>query len=194
MSNSKFWEQLTEPLHPRNSWFQKIENSLFNNLKDKIRPWMRGEYTSEEICKMIANDTGFDYKTIFQDFIISCQKMKLSSPRLLKIIEKMKHQGKKCVVATDNMDSFRRWTIPALNLEKYFDDFLISWELKCLKEDFENGQSKFFADYLKRQSLGFEDCVLLDDDPDESGIFSRLKMDYIQISSPSDLVKKLEEI
>ena len=194
LSNSKFWEQLADPLHPRSSWFQKLEYSLFNNLKDKIRPWMRGKYTSEQICKMVAEDTGFNYETILQDFIIGCQKMRLSSPRLLEVVEKIRHKGSECIIATDNMDSFRRWTIPALNLEKYFDDFLISWELKCLKGDLENGQSKFFANYFKHQSLAFEDCVLLDDDLDESGIYARLGIDYVQISSPSDLVKKLEEI
>lgn len=194
LTNSRFWEQLADSLHPRNSWFQKIEDSLFNNLREKIRPWMRGKYTSEQICKMVAEDTGLDYETILEDFVVSCQKMKLSSPRLLEIIEKIRNKGSKCAIATDNMDNFRRWTISALNLEKYFDDFLISWELKCLKGDTKNGQGEFFTKYMDRKNLKFTDCVLFDDSPDELGFYSQLGMTCVHITSTSDLIEKLRKI
>jgi hypothetical protein len=68
------------------------------------------------------------------------------------------------VIATDNMDTFHRWTVPGLRLHTLFDDVLNSWQLRALKEDVgQDGRSLFFANYLRAHGIGRGESLLLDD-------------------------------
>ncbi len=103
-------------------------------------------------------------------------------------------QGTRVVVATDNMDAFRRFTIPAMRLEEWIDDFLISCELGILKNDCLDGQLLFFAPFIKANGFTYSDAVLLDDSGDPTGMFERAGLRVIPIKSTGVLLRELGAI
>ena len=125
---------------------------------------MRGEVTSEEVIHRIARLRHLDYDLIFQEFIVSCQQMQFVSEELPDLISSLRVQGIKVVVATNNTDSFSRWTVPGMKLNTIFDSIINSFDMKALKWDVdEKGQSLFFANFLCIDSIQRGESILIDD-------------------------------
>jgi FMN phosphatase YigB (HAD superfamily) len=81
-----------------------------------------------------------------------------------EMIAQLRAKGLKVVLATDNMDTFHRWTVPSLQLMSLFDDILSSFQLKALKSDCgAEGRSLFFAHYLQTHSIHRGESLVLDD-------------------------------
>jgi beta-phosphoglucomutase-like phosphatase (HAD superfamily) len=90
--------------------------------------------------------------------------MTFADPETPRLVAQLRRRGVRVVIATDNMDSFSRFTVPALGLSEMFDDILNSFELKALKADCDaGGRSLFFQPYLRAQELAPAQCVLIDD-------------------------------
>lgn len=193
LSNSRFWEQLEDVNHKYHSLHQKIINSLFIDNKNLINPWMQGKLTSEDICKAIAENTGIEEKIIFEELVESARNMTFVSEGIPDLINAIRAKGIKVVIATDNMDTFNRFTVKSMELEDLFDDILNSYELKAMKGDFENGKSLFFDDFIKRNNLSYTDTVLLDDSTSNSDPLTGLGMQTIQITSPDNLIYNLKK-
>lgn len=83
------------------------------------------------------------------------------------------------MIATDNMDTFERFTIPAMKLNELFDDFLISHSLKVLKEDIQENSISFFDEYLNKNKLTYQETVLLDDCIEKTGTYDKLGLNII---------------
>lgn len=195
LSDSKFWGHLEGETHPKHHIFEKIENSLFGTHKHLIKPWMRGKQTSEQIIYQIAKTTKLDRKELFNEFTDSCKNMKLVSDRIFEVTKRLQGNGVKVVIATDNMDSFTRWTIPSMKLETVFDDILNSYDLGALKGDFgDSGESLFFDQFLKKHGLLAKECVLIDDSEDKDGRIQGYGVDYKRINDSSKLVGVLEDL
>ena len=75
------------------------------------------------------------------------------------------------VLMTDNMDSLTRFTVPALDLYRYFDVIENSFENKRLKND-DNGRA--FVDVMQRLGASIEQSILVDDSPATCETFTRL--------------------
>ncbi len=121
--------------------------------------------------------------------------MNIDSKKSIHLINQLRATGTKVVLATDNMDSFVRWTIPALGLTNYFDDILDSFSLKALKRDFdEQGNSRFFSGYLSKNNLLPTDCVLIDDSPDIDNNLTTWGITYRQIDPIVGLEQELKKI
>jgi FMN phosphatase YigB (HAD superfamily) len=143
---------------------------------------MKGQITSENILKKIAECTGISFDVLFEELVNSCQKMEYSTDRFIKLIAQIRHLGIRVVIATDNMDSFPRWTVPALGLEKMFDDILDSYTLKVLKRDFDvKGNSLFFSDYLRSVDIAPRECILIDDSEDKGNKIQNYGIEYRRI-------------
>ena len=97
------------------------------------------------------------------------------------------------MIATDNMDTFERFTVPSMRLKDIFDDFLISHSLRVLKGDVQENSIPFFDGYLNKNNLTYMETVLLDDCADYTGVYDRLGLQIIQIISPEKLVNVLKE-
>ncbi|MGI8486271.1 MAG: hypothetical protein ACR2OU_18680 [Thermomicrobiales bacterium] len=69
-----------------------------------------------------------------------------------------------CVrIATDNVDSFTRWTVPALGLDRHDDVILNSAELGVMKGDRrQDGSSEFFSNFLHVRGFAPGTTVILD--------------------------------
>ena len=110
--------------------------------------------------------------------------MRVTDSNSISAIQNLRSKGIKVVIATDNMDTFRRFTIPAMGLEKYFDGFLISNELCAYKYQTIGKKIPFFDEYLMKNDLTYSDIVLLDDCQDKTGIYKELGFEIELIKSP----------
>lgn len=193
LSNSRFWEQLEDVNHKYNSHHQKIINSLFIDNKALITPWMQGKLTSEDICKAIAKNTGIEEKIIFEELVESARDMKFVFEEIPELLLKIRNKGIKVVIATDNMDTFNRFTVNSMALKNLFDDILNSYELKAMKGDFESEKSLFFDEFINKNNLNYFETVLLDDSTSNSDPLTGLGMQTIQITSPDNLIYNLKK-
>ena len=150
ISSSKFWWHLEQSKKSEdNKVFARIEKSLFGNLRETIKPWMLGELQSEDVIDKVAKDSKLEYDKVLKEFIKSCASMEIVSKDVLKLVSKIRKKGTKVVIATDNMDSFTRWTYPGLKLFNHFDGYLNSHYLHAMKgHKDDKGKSLFFRKYL----------------------------------------------
>lgn len=193
LSTSKFWGHWEDGSHSHFKEFDKIQSSFFGRVKPMIDPWMRGLYTSEEIVREIANDTDIPYELLFNELILSCQSMTFVSDELPQIINEMRKKGLKVVVATDNMDSFTRWTVDGMKLNLMFDGVLSSYHIKSLKKDFDDrGNNLFFQDYLFENGIKPEESILFDDSEDKEDRIKKFGITYQRITSSEDFLFHLK--
>ena len=195
ISGSKFWGHLENPNNPNHYLFSRIENVLFGELRPFLKSWMRGQMTSEDILKLLSKKSNLPYNTILEEFIESCKTMTFTTTKLASLIRQLQNYKIKVVVATDNMDSFPRWTVPSLELSKIFDDILDSYTLKAMKGDFDSkNKSLFFADYLEKHDLEPGECILIDDSEDKDLKISKIGIEYRKIEPMIGLETELESI
>ncbi len=191
LSENTFWQDLEAK---NENIYKAITTSCFIKNKDLIGPWMRGVYTSEVISQVIARDTHISSRFILKELIKSAKHIEFADKQVFKIIGELQQKAIKIVLATDNMDTFTRFTVPSLKLNKLFDGILSSWEMKALKEDFLNGESMFFSEYLKVNTLRPSDCVLIDDSEDKNNNLKNFGVDYIRIKNSLETSKILNGI
>jgi len=192
LSNSLFWEQIK---HTDPEKFEKISVSCFLTRAGLTKPWMRGEYSSEDMVKFIAKDTKLDKKYLLNELEKSASEMKFVSEAVPDLVQKLRKKGLWVVVATDNMDTLTRWTVPAMKLNKLFDEILCSWDIKALKGDFEGKKSLFFDSFFKdHPKIKPSDCTIIDDTEDKNGIVSSYGIDYKNINLSEKLIDVLRSI
>lgn len=173
----------------------KIEGSLFGNLKPMIDPWMRGGHTAEDIVKRLGADTRLSYKMLYQELIKSCESMQFISADTEELVQRLREKGTKVFVATDNMDSFTRWTAPSMNLQNIFDGVLNSYEIKAVKRDFdENGVSLFFNKFLRENGISYGESIIIDDGEDRNGNIQRSGIVYKRVKHGEGISKELLDL
>ncbi len=196
LSPSNFWIHLEKSTSRKDrDNFKLWADAMFINHEDKIVPWMKGKYASEEILKMIAEDTRSNFDNLFAEFVIGCQKMEYVSSKIPDIIHRLRKKSVFVSIATNNMDCFTRWTVPAMNLRSLFDDILNSFNLRAMKHDLdENGRSLFFRNFFKKHRIIPSNCIFLDDGEDKMGVISSLGINYRRITQENSLEKELLKI
>lgn len=192
ISYSRFWEQLEDSTHPNHSYFKPLTESLFVKSRSIISEWMLAKLTTEDICKVIADDTGLDYQIILDELIESCKNMKFLSDELEGLIKQLQSKGIKCVIATDNMDTFDRWTIDAMDLRNIFDDILNSYKLGSFKYNSVENKLPFFNKYLSDNNLNYSDVVLIDDSVDKTGFYKTNGFKIINVNKDYTLIDALK--
>ena len=194
LSFDLFWGHLKDGRHPNHHHLAPIEEWLFVKNRELIYPWMRGDISVEDIIERMSNDTKIPAKIILQELRHSCEIMQYCIVGLEGLVGDIQARGVKVVIATDNMDTFSRFTVPALKIDQLFDAYLNSYDMKHLKDDEEPADRiVFFDDFLAKNNLTYADVVLLDDSPDRSGKYQRLGFERIVIDSPERLRKVLED-
>lgn len=194
LSTSLFWDQWKDPAHPRHEWYAPLSQHLLGENMPTVEKWMRGKMTAEDIAHLLGNRLGYSPGIILQDLKESCEAMRLVSDDILPLVQRIRKSGTKCVIATDNMDTFRRYTVPALELEKYFDGFLVSFDRGLFKFDTVGDSIPFFDAYLEENNLNVKDVALIDDCIDTSGTYQKRGFDILQVFNPNDFVGKLRQL
>lgn len=195
LSYGLFWEQLQDKKHPNSTYWLIIRKWLFIDNRDLLDPWMRGKLSTKEVLDRMSQDTGLDRSLLEQELKISCENMRFCIDNLPQIIARIQKLGIKVVIATDNMDTFSRYTVPAMSLKKIFDDIIDSCQIGYLKDDkLPSDQILFFDKYLSDHDWSYRDAILLDNSPDETGKYKRLGFERILIDGPDSLRSELEKI
>ena len=193
LSTSKFWGNYSDPKHRSHHIWNSIQENIFINNKTLLDEWMRGKTTTENVIKIIATELQVNYLELLLEFINSVKNMKFVSDEIIPIIKKLRSINKKVLIATDNMDSFTRWTIPSLELGYYFDDILNSSNMKTRKSDFINNTSLFFEPYINKHKINKSTCLLIDDSDNHKEKFEKYGIQFLHIQ-PGELLTNLHKL
>jgi FMN phosphatase YigB (HAD superfamily) len=193
LSGSRFWGHWDK--HPTHSQkYKAIQKHLFGQSDGMLEQWMRGGLTTEQAIELLAVRTTIDPSELIQNLEISCKQMQFFDPRLPELLNQARAAGIKVVIATDNMDTFSRWTTSALGLDRFCDDILNSHTLHGLKRDkAPDGSSKFFADYLAKHAVSPNRAVLIDDNASNQ-LVKDFGIDYLQVTPQYSATQALNDI
>jgi len=189
LSNSRFWGHwaVNPDLAPHYTAIQRV---FFESAPENIENWMRGRLSAEMVARFITTKTGLPMPIVLSGLYRSCEQMTLLDPEVLADIAIVRKHGVKVVLATDNMDAFVRWTVPALRLNRHFDAILDSHTLRALKKDIDHtGRSPFFSSYLEQTQTSANQAVLIDDSV-HNRIVSNIGMRYEQVT-PDNTVRQI---
>ena len=156
--------------------------------------WARGKLNKENAAAEIEKAGIMPHEKVLQTFADCCANQTLDYPEVLNLISKIRKQGIKVVLATDNWDVFCDYTIPSLNLEHYFDDILSSNQVGFLKRDVKDGIMLFFADYLQKNNIKKEQAVLVDDAKINIDTCQKCHFPAIQTTNCFDTLSILQNI
>jgi FMN phosphatase YigB (HAD superfamily) len=150
---------------------------------------MRGKYTAEEINNLVAERIGMSFEELWKLFVADCTTMQVSGT----ILGKLSSLRSKYVVIliTGNMDSFSRFTVPALHLDEYFDHINNSFFEGKLKDD-EKGA--VFAKYADTLRTALERCFLIDDSARACESFKALGGTAYRITPERNIMSYLEKM
>lgn len=177
LSGSRFWSRWAGT--PQ---YRQIQETLFHDGRNLLQDWMRGRTTYAAILRHIEDKTGISYKALEDELRYSAENMSYIDPGVIEQVQALRTQGVKVVIATDNMDTFHRWTVPALRLNMLFDDILTSDAQRALKIDLNSdGMSTFFSRYFLQSGIDPSEAILLDDSSD-TRVVERIGMDFLHVT------------
>lgn len=146
-----------------------LQAHLFQKNRHIVYEWMRGLHTAEAINGIVAAALDMSYDELWAIFVADCRSMHVS-PATLARITRLRAVAY-VVLITGNMDSFSRFTVPALGLDRYFDAISNSFSEGRLKTD---DSGTLFVHYADRFSASIGDCLVIDDSEEVCSTFAHL--------------------
>lgn len=179
-------DRLWRSLRNGSSLITKTIDSLFSGGNNGLlKAWMLGRESSENINRFIAESANWPFEKLWNIFVSDC-KSTYFDPLLRRQIQKLKKINK-TVLITGNMDCFRRFVVPALELENCFDAIVISSEVGIFKDE-NNGQQ--FKRYVSFFDMTFGSSFLIDDSEKCCLVFEKNGGRAIKTSGP-EYTKKI---
>jgi FMN phosphatase YigB (HAD superfamily) len=147
----KYWRSLPPER------YEIVQSFIFGKDSTLVNDWMKGKYTAEEINHLLAEKMGVPYEELWALFVRDCETMQVS----LEVLEDISSLRDRytVILITGNMDSFTRFTVPALHLDQYFDYINNSFFAGKLKDD---SKGAAFMEYAKSLGVSITDCFLID--------------------------------
>lgn len=173
LSTDTFWFPWNNVAHPHHKLLEPLQRILFVEKKELLNDWMRGLHSSESVCEILGEILTVDTSIIFEGLKESCKLITFAHNDIPKLLVAIRKKGIHTILATDNMDTFVRFTIHGLEAEKLFDGYLISSEIGHLKSDQDTqGSRPFFASYQHqlKNSAFIDDCAHKFIDLKENGL------------------------
>lgn len=195
LSNSRFWSRWRDDPDNSNK-YDLIQKVLFTSNEGRhiLNDWMRGLRTYSNVLNYISNATAIPYDNLASELRYSAENMKFIDVNSVAIIQALRDAGMRVVIATDNMDTFNDWTVPALGLELMFDGILVSDARGALKTDsYDDRTSVFFGHYLSQNTIRPEETVLIDDNLDKRAV-EQFGMNFLHANRIRPLVAHLDVI
>jgi FMN phosphatase YigB (HAD superfamily) len=168
----------------------RVEGYVFSRA-ELVRRWMRGALAAEDVCALAAGDLGLAAPDLLADLERSCRRMEFHDQAAVDVVQAIRRAGIQVALATDNMDTFPRWTVPAMHLRRLFDAVLDSASLGALKGDLVDGQSPFFEPWLSENGIAPSEAVLVDDSP--TGSAAAIGLSVRPVEHPAKLASVLAE-
>ncbi|MEK7482449.1 MAG: HAD family hydrolase [Patescibacteria group bacterium] len=103
-----------------------------------IQKWMRNELKSDDVNKLVAENTDIAREMLDSLYMESVHKMGLDE-RVENLAKSLKLSGRKIGIVTNNMDVFSEITVGNHQLDKLFDIIVNSADYGRLKKD-NNGE------------------------------------------------------
>src|ERR1700733_12371849 len=160
LCHQRYWRSLPPPA------YERVQDLLFRKDTKKVLSWMRGGHTAEEINAYVAQELAMPPADLWELFVNDCMNMEVN-PGVLKKIGQLRSRYV-TILVTANMDSFSRFTVPALQLEKYFDVISNSYHEGKHKAD---NEGELFREYAEKFGVPFSACVLIDDNQKALNVF-----------------------
>jgi FMN phosphatase YigB (HAD superfamily) len=193
LSASKFWQHWANDSTKAKD-HELIQERFFRTPPNLLEDWMRGNWDSKTVAVEVSKRTGLNSTNLLTGLEESCRQMQLVDPEILNIVSELRKNGTRVVIATDNMDTFTRWTVPALKLTKYFDGILNSHSLRALKKDkYQDGRSKFFSEYFAAHSIEPSRTILIDDSP-RNAMVQDFGIHYVQVAKDKSVLLVLQDL
>lgn len=193
ISYGPFWASLINSEHPLHRFYELIEDLLFrseNKIEGLIDEWMLGKYTSEQVHQIIADRIGVSYHSLFEVFCEDCRRLDISK-LILQEIQTLRKDWY-CILRTDNMDSFYRFTLPANpHLAEAFDEIHCSYSLHQLKK---TDGGKCFLTTTTNLGLRMDNAVLIDDSNNNCNLFEVLGGKAYRTQNEAEVIEILEKL
>ncbi len=180
--HEQYWRSLPPEQHAA------LQKLLFGDDTQIFQEWLRGGHTAEAVNQYAANALGLPYEELWELFVKDCQTMTVSPFTLAKLNDLRDNYT--VILMTGNMDSFSRFTVPALNLEQYFDAISNSYYEGIHKTD---NKGELFLTYTDRYGADIKKCYLLDDSVKVCDIFFNLGGKALLVSSDKPVDDYLAE-
>lgn len=195
LSNSRFWDRWANDPSKQNL-HKLAQHALFESEEGILvaKDWMRGLRSVDDVVQYLHETTGIAVADMKDELRYTSENMVFINPDVIQRIEVLRSKGVKVVIASDNMDTFRLWTIPALGLDGMFDGILTSDTQGALKSEVAtDGFSQFFSHYLRQHNLRPGEAVLIDDNEGLQSIKS-LGIDFLHVNETASLVHHLDDL
>ena len=183
LSHDKYWRSLSSDVH------NEVQKLLFYDNKTIVNDWMRGKYTAEQINQLVSEKIGIPFEQLWDIFVNDCRTTTVAKEFLEKLSDF--REDYIVILITGNMDSFSRFTHPALNLEKYFDHISNSFYEGIHKTD-NNGE--LFLKYANEYNVSLEKCIILDDSINVCNLFQKLGGKACLITPEQDVLYYLNKL
>ena len=192
LTRARFWGHWATGENAKT--YEIIQERFFATEQDFLARWMRGGETAESCATLLSGITGLNPANLLINLEISCKQMQFISESLTSLIHDLRRTGVKVVIATDNMDTFGRWTVPALGLRDMADSILDSYSLHVLKKEaLPSGKSAFFSAYLESQGIQPGETLLLDDNAKNKRV-EDFGINFIQVTNGNSLATILDSL
>ncbi len=190
LSYDPFWTSLRDTKHSLHPYYETIETYLFKDNISIVIDWMVGKYTSEEIHEILKKEINIPYEELFAVFCEDCSNIDISE-KILKKIQTLR-EFYSCILVTDNMDSFDRFTIPHNpQLVASFDRIDNSYTMGRFKKS-DNG--RYFVEQVEERQVVMENCILIDDSKDNCTLFESIGGRAYATKTENDVLKVLDDI
>lgn len=165
LSHDKFYGEELREKHPKvHQW---VQDNIFGSDRKLSDDWKRGKLTSEDINKIISDNTDIDFTILNDLHRKGVLAMKLDT-RVVDLVKRLRSQHKLCLV-TDNMDVLTSITIKNHSLDKLFDAIINSADHGYLKKD---SDGKLYDIALNKIGADIKRTFLIDDSPKAVKLFT----------------------
>ncbi len=192
LSYTEVLDQLSDKKHPLHDKQKLIRDFLYMNKNTWTKQLLLGNISMRDYCDELARKLGIPSHTLLSEFANSFSKFTWADPLFPNYLKAIKDKGIKTVLIANASQAFRKYTVPALSLNKYFSSILLSCELKCLKYDTSLEDMLFLDWFLKDNKISYEDCLVLDDKP-ERKILNIFEVPYEVITDEGSLKAVLKK-
>ncbi len=112
LSHSRFWERWAHDEKKRDD-YKRIQHVLFEHPEGKlfIKEWMLGSKVTAHVLQYLHSKTNIPLAELESELRYSAENMDFSDPMVIDKVQILRNLGVKVVIATDNMDTFRLWTV-----------------------------------------------------------------------------------
>lgn len=190
LSYNKFWNQLESETHEYHHYWSMLHEYLFVKDRKLFSQWMLVELTSEKVHRIIEINTSISYEFLFPLFVEDCKTIDISES-ILDQIELLKEKYY-CILATDNMDSLERYTLPAYpRIQQVFHQIDNSYHNKMFKKS-NNGE--YFLKRTREMNVPFSQCILIDDSKGICSIFESHDGQAFNVTGENNVIQALTSL